>query len=159
MRSVIVVLFFCVASLAYGTMPPPPEPIKDTFLRFTNDHIPQCERLLRELRNRLTPAAAERQEEMLAALDRYLSNMRGNDVHGFRRALDESAPSAVSYWSRNIVTDMSGFRRALDQIIIESLAVGDLRSDANFLESLRIFWESERVHAWRFLLEASPARP
>lgn len=159
MRAAIAILVLGLAPLAYGTTPPPPEPIKDTFVRFSSEHIPQCERLLEELRSRLSPAAVKRQEKMLAALDRYLSNMRGDDVYGFRRALDESAPSAVPYWSARIVTDVTGFRRAVDQIIIESFAAGDLRSDGKFLDSLRAFWESERGYAWRFAREAAPARP
>lgn len=159
MRAAIIVLVLGIASHAYGTPPPPPEPIRDTFLRFSEGHIPQCERLLQDLRSRLSPAAVARQEKMLAALDRYLSNMRSDDVYGFGRALSESASSAVPYWSGRIVTDVVGFRRVVDQIIVESLAAGDLRSDGKFLEALRAFWESERSHAWRFGLEAEPARP
>jgi hypothetical protein len=159
MRASLVVLVLGITSLAYGTPPPPPEPIQDTFQRFSSEHIPHCERLLHELRNRLSPAAVERQGKLLAALDGYLSNMRGDDVHGFQRALSEPAPSAVPYWSDRIAIDVVGFRRVVDQIIIESFAARDLRSDENFIELLRAFWESERGYAWRFGLEAGPARP
>jgi hypothetical protein len=85
--------------------------------------------------------------------------MRGDDVYGFRRALSESAPSAISYWSDRILVDLVGFRRTADQIVIEAFAAGDLRGDEKFLGQLRIFWESERGLAWRFGVKAGPTSP
>ena len=159
MRVFIIAIGLALASVAHGTPPPPPQPIQDAFRSFEKDHLPQCERLLHELRRRLSAAGAEFQRERFSALERYLSNLRQDDVHGFRRAMRDSVRSAVRYWADRIVTDVVGFRRVADQIIIESFASGHLRSDGEFVELLRAFWESERSYAWRFAIEAAPPSP
>ena len=159
MRISVMLLALTIASVAYGTLPPPPEPIKEAFRRFEEFHIPQCERLLSQLRSRLSRAEIDRHKQAFDGLDRYLSNMRHDDVYGLRRAIEDQASSAIPYWSARTVTDIVGFRRVVDQVIVEALASGALKADDHFLEVLRAFWESERAHAWRFSREADPARP
>jgi len=148
---------FGLAVQVEATAPPPIEPFDQAFARFSASYPSNCEDLSREVVSRLTPDAQAASKETIAALNRYVQNIRGDDMHGIQRVLDGESNDILGSWCARLVVDAVGFRRTLDGLVIENMAKSKLRMDEELLAKLRTFWEQERHFSWRFGLEISRA--
>jgi hypothetical protein len=152
-RALVICILMAATLTLCATPPPPIEPFEQTFSRFSANYPGMCEQLSREVRSRLTSEAQTDAIETLAALDRYLQNIRGDDIHGIQRVIAGQSKDPLASWCDRLVRDVVGFRRTLDQLIIENMAKSRLRVDGSLLTSLQIFWEEERNFSWRFGIE------
>lgn len=157
-RFCLLSILLLVASPGFSTPPPPPEPIQQVVDRFESEHLPLCVSVIEVMRRNLSESGRGKNEKSLSVLDGYLRNMRSDDLLGLKRALTPPSDGGIDYWSYRVMIDLAGFRRVADQIVIESLVGGSLKADAEFLDLMKRFWESERYFSWRFGSQATPER-
>lgn len=150
-------LFLLLASIlaSYATPPPTPEPIHDAFARFQDSCPTQCDSLIKELRRRAAPAKDGKAKELFDGLERYLSNIRQDDISRLRRELTSKVePRKLRESWRRLVVDIVGFRRVLDEFLVEAVVSKSLSIDEGLLARLREFWKQEYYFSWRFGHEA-----
>lgn len=142
---------------AFANTPPALQPIDQVFARFVASYPTTCEQMARDVRSRLSPDAQKDSQDALAALDRYVQNIRGDDVNGIQRVLDGKSSDSLPGWCARLVEDVVGFRRTLDVLLVENLAKSRLQMDDELLKRLQTFWAEERHFSWRFGVEVKRA--
>lgn len=155
MRLIFVLLAITIIGALAKATPPQIEAFDQTMNRFSRDHIPLYESLLRDLRARLSKdGQTEAGERNLAVLTKYAENISADDVSGIQRAIQGGSDEALIVWLRRITTNLTGFRRTIDRLLVENLLTNKLRVDNSYIEQLKKYWDEEEYFSWRFSHEA-----